>query len=77
MRQDKDRVMHPDTKKYNAAQAPDERKLCDLLAREIDRGLPEADNKIWHAHPGWFLDGTPVQQAKGLRALAVLEWSVL
>lgn len=76
MRQDKDRVMHPDTKKYNAAQAPDERKLCDLLAREIDRGLPEADNKIWHAHPVWFLDGNPVVGYSKLKGgVRLLFWS--
>jgi len=43
--------MHADTRKYNATQPPDERKICELLAREIDRNLPEAENKIWHAHP--------------------------
>ena len=68
--------MHPDTKKYNAAQAPDERKLCDLLAREIDRGLPEADNKIWHAHPVWFLDGNPVVGYSKLKGgVRLLFWS--
>lgn len=34
--------------------------MCDLLAMEICRVLPEAENKIWHAHPVWFLDGNPV-----------------
>jgi hypothetical protein len=52
--------MNPDTRKYNAAQAPAEQKICDVLAREIDQGLPEAENKVWHAHPVWFLDGNPV-----------------
>jgi len=52
--------MHPDTKKYNAALAPDDQAICDRLAREIERGLPEAENKIWHAHPVWFLDGNPI-----------------
>jgi len=52
--------MHPDTEKYNRSLADAERKICDPLAREIERGLPEAENKIWHAHPVWFLDGNPV-----------------
>ena len=52
--------MHPDTAKYNGSLAPDDREICDLLAREIDKNLPEAENKIWHAHPVWFLDGNPV-----------------
>ena len=39
--------MHSDTKKYNGAQAPIDRAICQLLAEQIDRNLPEADNKIW------------------------------
>src|SRR5690606_4211455 len=46
--------------RYNLAQQPADRQTCDLLAREIERGLPEAENKLWHAHPVWFLDGNPV-----------------
>jgi hypothetical protein len=52
--------MHPDSKKYNESQAVDDRAICDRLASEIDSGLPEAENKVWHAHPVWFLDGNPV-----------------
>jgi hypothetical protein len=40
-------VMHFDTKKYNKAQAPGDRAICQLLAEQIDRHLPEAENKIW------------------------------
>ena len=68
--------MHPDTKKYNAAQAPENRRLCDLLAREINRGLPEAENKIWHAHPVWFLAGNPlVGYSKLKNCVRLLFWS--
>ncbi len=52
--------MHTDTKNYNASQAASDRQICDLLATEIERGLPEAENKVWHAHPVWFLDGNPI-----------------
>lgn len=52
--------MHPDTRKYNASQAPSDRKICRLLAEQIDQHLPEAENKVWHAHPVWFLDGNPI-----------------
>ena len=52
--------MHADTRAYNEKLEPDVRKICDRLAREIDRGLKEAENKVWHAHPVWFLDGNPV-----------------
>lgn len=68
--------MHPDTEKYNRSLADAERKICDLLAREIERGLPEAENKIWHAHPVWFLDGNPVVGYSKLKScVRLLFWS--
>jgi uncharacterized protein YdhG (YjbR/CyaY superfamily) len=51
--------MHRDTLKYNEQQAPSHKEVCDLLAGEIDKNLPAAENRIWHAHPVWFLDGNP------------------
>jgi hypothetical protein len=68
--------MHRDTETYNAAQAPEDREICDLLAREIDRHLPEAENRIWHAHPVWFLDGNPVVGYSRLKGcVRLLFWS--
>lgn len=52
--------MHSDSRIYNEKQTKGNQDICDLLAQEIDRGLPEAENKIWHAHPVWFLDGNPI-----------------
>jgi hypothetical protein len=68
--------MHADTKKYNLAQAPAERAICELLAAQIERGLPEAENKVWHAHPVWFLDGNPVVGYSKLKScVRLLFWS--
>lgn len=68
--------MHPDTRKYNDALSPADREICDLLACEIDRHLPEAENKIWHAHPVWFLDGNPVAGYSKLKhSVRLLFWS--
>ncbi len=65
--------MHPEILRYNQIQEPNRKKVCDLLAREIDRNLPEAENKIWHAHPVWFLDGNPTvgysSQKLGIRLM--------
>ena len=65
--------MHPEIKKYTQRQEPHHRDLCDLLAREIDGKLPEAENKIWHGHPVWFLDGNPIvgysAQKPGIRLM--------
>lgn len=68
--------MHPDTKAYNAAQAPGDRAICQRLAEQIDRALPEAENKVWHAHPVWFLDGNPVVGYSKLKdGVRLLFWS--
>jgi hypothetical protein len=68
--------MHPQTTDYNAAQAAEDQRICELLAREIDRALPEAENKVWHAHPVWFLDGNPVVGYSKLKnCIRLLFWS--
>lgn len=61
---------------YNAAQAPEEQAICNTLAQEISRHLPEAENKIWHRHPVWFLDGNPVAGYHKLKdCVRLLFWS--
>lgn len=68
--------MHPDTTTYNKTLGPDERAIGELLAAEIDRGLPEAENRIWHGHPVWFLDGNPVVGYSKLKdCVRLLFWS--
>lgn len=68
--------MHTDTASYNAALEPGDREVCDLLAQDIRRHLPEADNKIWHGHPVWFLDGNPVVGYSKLKhCVRLLFWS--
>jgi hypothetical protein len=68
--------MHPDTEKYNKVQESNDREICDLLARKIDQELSDAENKIWHAHPVWFLDGNPVVGYSKLKnCVRLLFWS--
>jgi uncharacterized protein YdhG (YjbR/CyaY superfamily) len=68
--------MHPATLKYNEQQEPNHKEACDLLAREIDRALPDAENKIWHGHPVWFLDGNPtVGYSKQKPGIRLMFWS--
>ena len=68
--------MHPEVLKYHERQQPADRALCDLLAQEIDQHLPEAENKLWHAHPVWFLDGNPiVGYSKEKPGLRLMFWS--
>jgi hypothetical protein len=68
--------MLEDTQKYNDAQTQADQAICDLLAGEISRSLPEAENKIWHAHPVWFLDGNPIVGYSKLKdCVRLLFWS--
>ena len=68
--------MHPDIKAYGEAQAPADRAICEQLAKLIDRHLPEAESKIWHAHPVWFLEGNPIVGFSKLKGcVRLLFWS--
>jgi len=65
--------MHPEIVKYNDDQEPPHKETCELLANEIHRNLPDAESKVWHAHPVWFLAGNPVvgysKQKSGIRLM--------
>jgi hypothetical protein len=68
--------MHEQIKLYNDSQLPADKRICELLATEIHRSLPEAENKIWHRHPVWFLDGNPVAGYSKLKdSVRLLFWS--
>ena len=69
-------MIHQDTTAYNNSQAPEDKAICDLLAEQISLGLPEAENKIWHAHPVWFLKGNPIVGYSKLKGgVRLLFWS--
>lgn len=63
--------MNTEIQVYNQSQ--DEVEICNLLATLIDNNLINSENKIWHAHPVWFLDGNPIvgysKQKKGIRLM--------
>lgn len=68
--------MHTDTKRYNSAQAPAERAICDLLAEQIGHAMPDAENKVWHGHPVWFLEENPIVGYSALKGgVRLLFWS--
>ncbi len=69
-------MIHPDTDAYNAAREPAARAICVKLAGAIARALPGAENKVWHAHPVWFLDGNPIVGYSKLKGcVRLLFWS--
>ena len=65
--------MNLDIQAYNNSQSAEDKLICDALAEQINLHLPEAENKIWHAHPVWFLEENPIvgysKQKKGIRLL--------
>ena len=61
---------------YHDSQSEEDKEICELLYQEICKHLPEAEHKIWHAHPVWFLDGNPIVGYSKLKAgLQLLFWS--
>ena len=68
--------MNKEIKEYNHSQSKDEREICDVLLAEINSILPEAESKIWHRHPVWFLDGNPIVGYSKLKnCIRLLFWS--
>ena len=46
------------------------------MATIINENLPDSENKIWHAHPVWFLDGNPIVGYSKLKdSVRLLFWS--
>lgn len=68
--------MHEDVLRYHATLSVGDRAICDALAKEILRVLPEAESKIWHRHPVWFLEGNPIVGYHKLKdCVRLLFWS--
>lgn len=68
--------MNNEIRAYNDTQSEADKAICDALAEEINHNLPEAENKIWHRHPVWFLDGNPVVGYSKLKdGVRLLFWS--
>jgi hypothetical protein len=68
--------IHKEIKAYNKAQSAGDKRICDALAKAIDRHLPDAENKIWHRHPVWFLGGNPIVGYHKLKdCVRLLFWS--
>jgi hypothetical protein len=58
---------------YNNKQAVGDKEICEKLCSVINSQLPDAESKVWHAHPVWFLDQNPIvgysKQKAGIRLL--------
>ncbi len=68
--------MQEEIKLYNTALPTTDKEICDALYEVISKALPKAENKIWHRHPVWFIDGNPVVGYSKLKNyVCLLFWS--
>lgn len=68
--------MPSDILSYHQLLSPEDRAICDLLEKEINKALPEAESKVWHAHPVWFIEGNPIVGYSKLKGgVRLLFWS--
>jgi len=75
-KQNKPSSTHKDIQSYNNTQSKTDKAICDLLAQEINSNLPKVENKIWHRHPVWFLEGNPITGYSKLKdGIRLMFWS--
>ena len=68
--------MNKDIQEYNNSQVTADREICNLLAKEISDFIQTDENKIWHAHPVWFMEGNPIVGYSKLKnCIRLLFWS--
>jgi hypothetical protein len=69
-------MMNLEAQGYNNRQTPADKEICDLLATTINNELIEAESKVWHAHPVWFIEGNPIVGYSKLKdSVRLLFWS--
>ncbi len=72
----KQTLINADITAYNNAQAAADKDICDTLCTEITKHLKNAESKIWHGHPVWFLEGNPLAGYSKLKTcVRLLFWS--
>jgi hypothetical protein len=68
--------MNADIRAFNEKLESSDREICELLAAEIDKRIPEAQSRIWHRHPVWFLEDNPTVGYSKLKAgIRLMFWS--
>lgn len=68
--------MNKDIQAYNDSLSAEDAAIANLLSQEITRHLQEAESKIWHRHPVWFLESNPVAGYSKLKGcVRLLFWS--
>jgi hypothetical protein len=61
---------------YNNEQTGENKEICDVLMNAVDSNLSDAESKVWHGSPVWFLNGNPIVGYCKLKdCVQVLFWS--
>lgn len=68
--------MNEEINKYHLSLEDSDQAICTILFQLIDTTLKNANAKVWHGHPVWFLDGNPVVgYSKRKNDICLLFWS--
>ncbi len=68
--------MTSDVRKYNNSQNGENKNICQRLEQVISEELKQAESKVWHRHPVWFIDGNPIAGYAVLKnCVQLLFWS--
>ena len=49
-----------DILEYNSSLEAGHAQICEQLFALFSKALPEAEAKVWHGHPVWFIEQNPV-----------------
>lgn len=61
---------------YNQLQSDSERGICETLMKLINSNLKEAESKLWHGGPVWFLAGNPIVGYSKIKSgIKLMFWS--
>lgn len=68
--------MQKDVLLYHNRQSESDKAICELLYKIISKQLPGAENKVWHAHPVWFINENPIVGYSKLKSgVRLMFWS--
>lgn len=68
--------MNTDVKRYIEKLEQSDKEICLELYKIINENLANSENKLWHGHPVWFLNGNPIVGFSKLKnRINLLFWS--
>lgn len=68
--------MQPDVQAYNDKLTEADQAISFILHEVISKELSEAESKVWHGHPVWFIEGNPIVGYDRLKnCVRLLFWS--